>query len=548
MDTQANLSDQLTQRYPSWQALHHHRKQWENRQLRDLFRGDPKRAERFSLDAAGLFLDFSKNLITDDTLDIFTQLCREAKLEEAIHAMFSGQHINNTEQRPALHTALRNFGPHRCPEEYEVPEVLAKIDQFVHKLHDKQWQGFSGEAITDVVNIGIGGSDLGPRTVVNALKHYHHGPVKVHFVANLDDTDLFSTLENLKPANTLFIVASKSFTTLETLTNAETAKQWLSSAGANQEDMAKHFVAVSSNIQKAQAFGITPNNIFPVWDWVGGRYSLWSAIGLPIAIALGVDGYNRLRKGAFAMDEHFRKAPPHQNMPVLLALLGIWYQHFWQSKSHCVLPYDHNLQHFPSYLQQLDMESNGKSVSKAGEALDYQTGSIIWGSVGTNGQHSFHQLLLQGNRFLPVDFIAPLKKHHSPNKHHSHLLACCFSQSQALMQGKTADEVEAELSEEGKTLPEIQTLLPHKVIPGNRPSNTLLTKEINPETLGALLALYEHKVYTQSVIWNINAFDQWGVELGKQLGKRIHKSLEGADSGDLDSSTQQLIARAQKVN
>ncbi|MFL0795991.1 MAG: glucose-6-phosphate isomerase [Cellvibrionaceae bacterium] len=547
MDNPSAHSEQLTQRYPSWQALRSHFEQWQDRDLRALFAEDPKRAERFSLEAAGLFLDFSKNLITDETLDIFSQLCREAKLEDAIHAMFSGQAINNTENRPALHTALRNFGPHRCSEEYEIPEVLAKMDQFVNKLHNQQWQGFNDEAITDVVNIGIGGSDLGPRFVVNALKHYHHGPVKVHFVSNIDEADLFNTLDTLNPATTLFIIASKSFTTLETLTNAQTSKQWLMEAGANESDMAKHFVAVSSSAQLAEEFGIKRENIFPMWDWVGGRYSLWSAIGLPIAIALGIDNYNRLRKGAYAMDEHFRKTPTHRNMPTLMALLGIWYQHFWQAKSHCVLPYDHDMQHFPSYLQQLDMESNGKSVSKEGETLDFQTGSIIWGSVGTNGQHSFHQLLLQGNRFLPVDFIAPLKSHRRLNQHHSQLLACCFSQSQALMQGKTTEEVEAELSAGGKTLPEIQALLPHKVIPGNRPSNTLLVEEITPETLGALLALYEHKVYVQSVIWNINAFDQWGVELGKQLGKRIHKSLEGADINELDSSTQQLIARAKKA-
>lgn len=538
------MSDQLSSRYPSWKSLEQHRNYWQNLQMRDLFADDPQRAQRFSLDAAGIFLDFSKNLINDETLDLFSQLAREAKLGDAIKDMFSGNPINNTEQRPALHTALRNFGPHRCSQEYEIPEALAKMDIFISKVHKGDWKGFTGKAITDVVNIGIGGSDLGPRMVTNALKAHHSGHVKLHFVANVDAADLYGSLEYLNPETTLFIVASKSFSTLETITNANSAKQWLSQHGTNAEDIAKHFVAVTSNTPKAQEFGIPPRNIFPMWDWVGGRYSLWSAIGLPIALAVGIDGYNRLRKGAYAMDEHFRSAPAHKNMPVLLAMLGIWYQHFWHANSHCVLPYDHGLSSFPRFLQQLDMESNGKYVGRDGSIVDYSTGGIIWGSAGTKGQHSFHQLLLQGTHFIPVDFIAPINSNTDPKHHHQHLLAHCFSQSQALMQGKSANDVEVELSAEGKTLPEIQALLPHKIIPGNNPSNTLLLERLTPETLGALLALYEHKVYVQSTIWNINPFDQWGVELGKQLGKQIYKGLDGETTSNLDSSTQQLIQKA----
>ncbi|MBX2809276.1 MAG: glucose-6-phosphate isomerase [Cellvibrionaceae bacterium] len=510
-------------------------------QLLDLFSQDPQRAQTHTVAMDELWLDYSKNHIDKTVLALLCQLAEAKQLPQAIQRLLAGEHVNNTENRAAWHTALRQADD---PTEAQVIKAaLDKMGDFVDRVHSGAWRGFTGKAINTVVNIGIGGSDLGPRMAVQALAGFTRN-VALKFVANVDGADLCDTLADIDPETTLFIVASKTFTTLETLNNGLSARQWMLDAGCAQQHLAQHFVAISSNVQAAGDFGIAEDNIFPMWDWVGGRYSLWSAIGLPIALAVGMDNFRDLLKGAASMDRHFSEAPLQQNMPVIAALISYWYSHFWGASTHAVLAYAQRMSRLPAYLQQLDMESLGKSVTRAGDAVDYPTGSVIWGTEGTNGQHSFHQLLHQGTQLIPLDFIAIKQPMSSLEDQHQHLLACCISQSQALLQGKTLAQAQAELQQQGLTEAEVQRLAPHKVIAGNRPSNTLILERLNPKNLGALIAFYEHKVYTTAVLLDINPFDQWGVELGKQLGKPIYQALsQGNIDPAWDGSTQALIAK-----
>lgn len=522
-------------------SLDQHYNNIKDKTLLDLFSAE-ERAQQFTLNMEGLSFDFSKNHIT---AEIIADLCKHADdvgMQAAIQALLDGEQVNNTEQRPAHHSALREPS-NASSTSAEVQSTLNKMANFVQQIHQQQWLGFTDKPIDNVVNIGIGGSDLGPRMVVQALTAFHQAHhIKVHFVANIDGSDLEDTLKDLDPETTLFIVASKSFSTLETLNNALSARQWILNKGCKTEQLQQHFIAISTNTTAAQNFGITENNILPIWDWVGGRYSLWSAIGLPIALAIGMDNFKQLLQGAHEMDEHFRSAPMTQNIPVIAALLSYWYSHYWGSSSHVVLPYAQRLSRLPAYLQQLDMESLGKRVNKEGETLHYPTGLVIWGTEGTNGQHSFHQLLHQGTQIIPTDFIA-VKEAMSPYQdQHNHLLACCISQSQALLQGKTLAQAKQELKKQGLDDKHIDFLAPHKVIPGNKPSTTIVIKALSPINLGKLIAFYEHKVYASSVLLNINAFDQWGVELGKQLGKPLYKALTtGAIDPSWDSSTKELL-------
>ncbi|MFA5628084.1 MAG: glucose-6-phosphate isomerase [Thiohalomonadaceae bacterium] len=515
--------------------------------LRDLFSHDPQRFEKYSVSLGDLLLDYSKNRVTDETMQLLMELARQEDVAGWRERMFSGEIINTTEQRAVLHTALRNLGdqPVMCNGVDVMPQVravLLKMREFSTAVRDGLWTGYSGKPITDVVNIGIGGSDLGPLMACEALKPYAKPDLSAHFVSNIDGTHITETLKKLDPATTLFIVASKTFTTQETLTNAHTARQWLVHAAGTETAVAKHFVALSTNIQAVTEFGIDADNAFEFWDWVGGRYSLWSAIGLVIAIYIGMDNFMELLAGGYDMDEHFRHAPLEQNMPVIMALLGIWYSNFHSAHTHAVLPYDQYLHRMPAYLQQLEMESNGKRVMRDGSLLPCSSAPIIWGEPGTNGQHAFYQLIHQGNRMVPVDFLAPVQSHNPVGEHHAILLSNVFAQGEALMKGKNYEEVLAELQAEGKNETEIEALVNHKIFPGNRPSNTLLFKKLSPRTLGRLVALYEHKVFVQGVIWGINSFDQWGVELGKQLAKSILPELSSTtDVSAHDSSTNALI-------
>ena len=535
---------------PTWQALKEERKAWKALHLRTLFARDKKRAERFSLQLDDLLLDYSKNLVRPETMKLLVKLAREAGVESLREAMFAGEKINLTEGRAVLHTALRNRslrpvlvdGHDVMPD---VREVLARMRTFADKVRTGKWKGHSGKPITDVVNIGIGGSDLGPAMVSLALKPYG-GNIRAHFVSNVDPSHLVDTLEDLDPATTLFIVASKTFTTQETLLNAEAARDWLLADAKDAGAVARHFVAVSTHSQAVKEFGIDPANMFGFWDWVGGRYSLWSAIGLPIALYVGMDAFEDLLGGAFDMDAHFRSAPLDANMPVVLALLGLWYNNFWDADSYAVLPYEQRLARFPAYLQQCDMESNGKSVTRDGKPVKISTGPVLFGEPGTNGQHAFYQLIHQGTKLIPCDFIAAAESHNDVNGQHAVLLSNFLAQPEALMRGKTAAEVETELAQAGLSKKDIKALAPHKVFPGNRPTNTLLYRRLTPRALGRLIALYEHKVFVQSVLWNVNAYDQWGVELGKQLAKVILPELAGkpAKAGAThDASTAALIAR-----
>ena len=538
---------ELAQLYPCWPELENHRRDWQTRTLLEAFQADPKRGEALTLEAAGLYLDYSKNHLNADTLALFKQLANQAQLPSAIADLLSGAEVNNTEKRPALHTALRAQGEPKTAEQQAVAETLARMEAFVARIHSGEWRGFNGDTITDVVHIGIGGSDLGPRMVTEALHPYQLPQLRVHFVANIDGATISDAVSQLNPASTLFIVASKSFSTLETLENAKAARSWILKRGCPEADIHRHFVSVSAKVDKAEAFGIDPDNVFPLWDWVGGRYSLWSAIGLPIALAVGMDNFNTLRAGAAQMDQHFAEAPVLENMPALLALITFWYGQFWGASSQAILPYHHRLHSLPAFLQQLDMESLGKGVSRDGRLLAQDTGLIIWGSEGTNGQHSFHQLLHQGSHCIPVDFIAALHGQHQLPDQHRQLFACCVSQSQALLQGKSLTQAQEEILSAGGTATEAEKLAPHKVIPGNRPSNTLLVDTLTPQTLGALLALYEHKVYCLSVLMQLNAFDQWGVELGKELGTQIDKALATNTLDESwDSSTLALLQRFSK--
>lgn len=539
----------LSDRYSQWSQLEQQRETWKTQTLTQAFGEDSNRAQRFSVSAADLELDYSKNHLNQETLNLLVELAREAELGDAIKRLLRGDHVNNTEDRPALHVALRHTGDPQTEEHKAVQQTLDKMSELISSVHSGHWKGYSGAAITDVVNIGIGGSDLGPRMVTKALTPYHLGFVKVHFIANIDGAELSDTLVNLNPKTTLFIVASKSFSTQETRENALSSKAWMLESGCSQEQLAKHFVAISSRVDKAVEFGIAAENVYPIWDWVGGRYSLWSAIGMPIAFAVGMEHFNALRQGAEVMDKHFAEAPFEKNLPVLMGLLMFWYTEFMGTRTQAILPYAHHLQLLPSYLQQLEMESNGKSVTRDGAAIDYPTGAIVWGTEGTNGQHSFHQLLHQGTTLIPIDFIATLHSHNKLNHQHRLLFANCVAQSQALLTGRSLGMAQTELNTQGFNEDEIALLAPHKVHPGNRPSNTLVMEKLTPATLGALIAAYEHKVFTLGVLLNINSFDQWGVELGKLLGTHVNIAIETTDiPGDWDSSTQNLIRRFCEAN
>ncbi|TCS73039.1 glucose-6-phosphate isomerase [Sulfuritortus calidifontis] len=532
---------------PSWQRLKEHRKAWKGLHLRALFEQDRQRFARFSLTLDDLLLDYSKNLITDETLQLLLQLAREAGLEARREAMFAGEKINLTEQRAVLHTALRNRSerPVRVDGVDVMPavrRVLARMREFSEAVRAGRWRGYTDRPVTDVVNIGIGGSDLGPAMVCLALAPYGRPDLRAHFVSNVDPTHLHDTLRGLDPETTLFIVASKTFTTQETLTNARAARKWLLARAHDEAAVARHFVAVSTNEAEVRRFGIDPANMFEFWDWVGGRYSLWSAIGLPIAIHIGMDRFEELLTGGFEMDQHFREAPLERNLPVLLGLIGLWYNNFWDAQSWALLPYDQRLARLPAYCQQLDMESNGKRTTLAGKPCRVATGPVLFGEPGTNGQHAFYQLIHQGSRLVPCDFLAAALSHNDHDGQHAILLSNFFAQTEALMRGKTRAEVEAELAAEGLSKSQIRRLAPHKVFSGNRPTNSLLYRQLTPRTLGRLIALYEHKIFVQGAIWNINSFDQWGVELGKQLAKAILPELaDNAPTDRHDSSTNGLI-------
>ncbi|MDQ3335367.1 MAG: glucose-6-phosphate isomerase [Myxococcota bacterium] len=498
---------------PAWRALQAHHATLSTVHMRELFAEDAQRFTRMSREAAGLFVDFSKHRATDETLGLLFALAKQQGVETWRDKMFAGEKINGTEGRSVLHVALRDADPRP-----EVAAVLAKMRDFTERLRGGVWTGHTGKAITDIVNIGIGGSDLGPVMVTEALRPYWKQGLGVHFVSNVDGTHIAETLKRVKPETTLFVVASKTFTTQETMTNAKTARAWLVEHAGNEAAVAKHFVALSTNAKEVAAFGIDTQNMFEFWDWVGGRYSLWSAIGLPIACVIGMDNFEQLLAGAHAMDTHFKTAPLADNLPVILGMLGIWYTDFFGAESHAILPYDQYLHRFAAYFQQGDMESNGKSVDRAGQRVDYDTGPVIWGEPGTNGQHAFYQLIHQGTRLIPCDFIAPVESHNPLGKHHQILLANFFAQTEALMRGKTPEEVRAEGAAEA--------LVPHKTFTGNRPTTSIVVQKLTPETLGALVAMYEHKIFVQGIVWDIYSFDQWGVELGKQLASRILPELE----------------------
>jgi glucose-6-phosphate isomerase len=532
---------------PAWRALAQHQREIEHIHMRELFAQDPERFERFSLRFESLLLDYSKNRITAETMRLLLDLATQADLSGWIVRMFDGEKINATENRAVLHIALRNRSnrPIRVDGQDVMPEVNAVLEhmrRFSQAVRSGTWRGYRDQRITDVVNIGIGGSDLGPVMVTEALKPYAQEGLHVHFVSNIDGTHMAETLKRVRPETTLFIVASKSFTTQETLTNAHTARAWFLDAAQDAAHVAQHFVALSTNAEAVRAFGIDPQNMFAFWDWVGGRYSLWSAIGLSIAIAIGFEHFEALLSGAHEMDEHFRSAPLDANLPVILGLLGIWYNNFFGAQTHAILPYDQYLHRFPAYLQQGDMESNGKSITRQGAPVEVSTGPIIWGEPGTNGQHAFYQLIHQGTKLIPCDFIAPVKTHNPMDNHHAILLSNFFAQTEALMKGKTEAEARRELQTAGLSGEALERLLPHKIFAGNKPTNSILMPQITPRRLGHLIALYEHKIFTQGVIWNINSFDQWGVELGKQLADVILPELEGSQEvTGHDASTNGLL-------
>jgi glucose-6-phosphate isomerase len=514
--------------------------------LKGLFDSDNERFAKFSTQFEDILLDYSKNRITDETIALLLQLAKECSLNDAITAMFSGDVINATEGRPVLHIALRNRsntpilvdGKDVMPD---VNSVLQHMKEFSEAIISGSWKGYTGKAITDVVNIGIGGSDLGPVMVTEALKSYKNH-LNLHFVSNVDGTHIAETLKGLNAETTLFLIASKTFTTQETMSNAHSARDWFIKSGGKDEDVAKHFAALSTNADGVGKFGIDTKNMFEFWDWVGGRYSLWSAIGLSISLSVGFDNFVELLEGAHAMDNHFKTAAPEENLPTILALLGIWYNNFFEAETQAILPYDQYLHRFAAYFQQGDMESNGKYVDRNGKKVDYSTGPIIWGEPGTNGQHAFYQLIHQGTKFIPCDFIAPAQSHNPLGEHHNMLLSNFFAQTEALMNGKSREEVVAELEKAGKSKEEIAVLAPFKEFEGNRPTNSILVKKITPRSLGSLLAMYEHKIFVQGIIWNIYSFDQWGVELGKQLaGKILPELKDNSEISSHDSSTNGLI-------
>ena len=533
----------------SFQALETHAVEATGWQLRGLFAADPERFPKLTVDAAGLFLDYSKNRLDGRTLELLADLARERGLEARRDAMFAGEKINLTEGRAVLHTALRAPRTAQLTVDgqdviADVHAVLDRVRAFSDTVRAGTWLGYTGKPITDVVNIGIGGSDLGPKMICLALRQYAHPRLTMHFVSNVDGHDIDAALSKVNPETTLFIIASKTFTTAETMMNAQTARAWFLQH-AKESELSRHFVAVSTNTEAIKTFGIDPANMFPFWDWVGARYSVWSAIGLPIALAVGFGYFSDLLAGAHAMDLHFKEAPFEKNMPVLLGLIGFWNRQFLGCPSISIAPYHQDLNRFPAYLQQLEMESNGKRVTRDGQPLDVPTCPVVWGDCGTNGQHAYFQLLHQGTDVTPIDFIAALRPAHEYENHHAALLANCFAQSEAFMRGKTLDEVRADLQQQGLSQTEVERLAPHKTFPGNRPSNTILMEYLNPFTLGALVALYEHKTFVQGVLWDVNSFDQWGVELGKVLAKNIEAELTGdAKPERHDSSTNGLIAMA----
>ncbi|MDP8218362.1 MAG: glucose-6-phosphate isomerase [Candidatus Theseobacter exili] len=532
---------------PAWKALEKHYEEVKDLHMRDMFNEDLKRFDSFSLCLDDILFDYSKNRITAKTMSLLVDLAKQAGLADEIEAMFSGKKINNTENRAVLHVALRNRvnRPILVDGEDVMPgvnRVLKKMRSFCKEVRSGFWKGYTGKAITDVVNIGIGGSDLGPQMVTAALEHYAKEDLQCHFVSNVDGTHIAEVLRWLSPETTLFIIASKTFTTQETMTNAHSARAWFLEEAGDISAVAKHFVALSTNEKGVSEFGIDTKNMFEFWNWVGGRYSLWSAIGLSIALSIGMDRFEELLAGAHKVDEHFRSVEFEKNIPVIMGLLGIWYNNFFGAQSHAILPYDQYMLRFPAYFQQGDMESNGKSVTKDGKWVSYSTGPVIWGEPGTNGQHAFYQLIHQGTKLIPCDFLAPAITLNPVGDHHRILLSNFFAQTEALMKGKTSEEVWKDISDSKHDCKDVETLVAAKTFPGNRPSNSFMFKKLTPECLGALIALYEHKIFTQGVIWNINSFDQMGVELGKHLAKAVLPELDGNDSVDShDSSTNSLI-------
>jgi glucose-6-phosphate isomerase len=528
----------------AWQALRAHFTETQTDSIKDYFAHDPKRAEKFSLAWEDFFLDYSKNKINETTLSLLIDLANEVGLEKGIKAYFNGDAINQTENRAVLHTALRapKTASIFVDGENVVPEVHAvktSVRQFVDSVINGTHKGYTGRTITDVVNIGIGGSDLGPAMVVEALQYYENH-LNVHFVSNVDGDHTQEVLKGIDPETTLFVVVSKTFTTQETISNATTIKEWFLQS-AQPEDVAKHFAAVSTNIPAVTEFGIHPANVFPMWDWVGGRFSLWSAVGISIALAIGYDGFEDLLAGAHAMDTHFKEAPMAENMPVLMGLISVWYNNFHGAETEALIPYTQYLARFAAYLQQGVMESNGKHVDRTGQGLDYQSGTIVWGEPGTNSQHAFFQLIHQGTKLIPTDFIGFKKALHGKTDHHDKLMANFFAQTEALLQGKSEETVKNELESKGMSAEEVSRLLPFKVFPGDKPTNTLLIEKLSPKTLGSLIALYEHKIFVQGLIWNIFSYDQWGVELGKQLAGNILKEIQNNAIGNHDASTANLL-------
>ena len=537
----------------AWKALSAHFNETKGRTLKELFANDPKRFEKFSVKVSDdLLIDYSKNIIDEKTLSLLQDLAKECCVKDAIEAMFTGEKINRTEDRAVLHTALRNFSGNEVLVDGkdvmpDVKRVLSKMKDFCDKVISGQWKGYTGKEITDVVNIGIGGSDLGPCMITMALTPYH-SRLKAHFVSNIDGTHICEVLKQVNPETTMFLIASKTFTTLETMTNAHTARDWFLKSAGDVKHVAKHFVALSTNTEAVTAFGIDPENMFEFWDWVGGRYSSWSAIGLSLALACGFDNFEEFLKGGYEMDCHFRNTPFEHNAPVLLALIGLWYNNFYGFETEAILPYDQYMARFPAYFQQGNMESNGKSVDRSGNKVTWSTGPIIWGEPGTNGQHAFYQLIHQGTKVIPCDFIAPAISHNPVGDHHVKLLSNFFAQTEALAFGKTREQVVAEFAAKGKSEAEMAHVIPFKVFEGNRPTNSILVKEITPRTLGMLVALYEHKIFVQGAILDIYTFDQWGVELGKVLALKILKELEGNDEvASHDSSTNGLINAFKKM-
>ena len=546
----------LTQ-YPTWHLLCQHQQAMANVHMRDLFAADKSRFTQFSLKFTDILLDYSKHRITAQTMPLLFKMAREAKIETWRDRMFAGEKINITENRAVLHTALRNRsntpvivdGKDVMPE---VNAVLKQMREFTEKVRSGTWLGYTGKAITDIVNIGIGGSDLGPVMVCDALKPYAKDGLNVHFVSNIDGAHLMRALEKCQPETTLFIVASKTFTTQETMTNAKSARTWFLEAAQDKTAVAKHFVALSTNTKAVTEFGIDTANMFAFWDWVGGRYSLWSAIGLSIALYVGMDHFEDLLAGGHEMDNHFKTAPLEQNMPVIMAMIGVWYNNFFHSDTLAILPYDQSMARFPAYLQQADMESNGKFISRENQRVQWKTGPVVWGEAGTNGQHAFYQLIHQGTQTVPADFLMPVNSHYqvgvNGNEHHKILMANFLAQTQSLMLGKTSDEARAELEKQGMSGEALENLLPHKTFEGNRPTTSIMFDKLSPNTLGKLIALYEHKIFVQGIIWDINTFDQWGVEYGKQIAQQILPQLNNAEAiDDFDSSTNGLINHFKKI-